>query len=580
MVSVGTYTKILFGVAALVSLGSGSLPKPVKSKGTVLLFLSTDCPVAMQYTPRIVRLHEQYAKQGFTFKAVFPNALETKKGVTQYMQARGYTFDSTLDLGAERAKALGVTVVPAAVVLDSNGKVQYLGAIDDNKDVTKSRESWLANAVAAVEKGARPKVTKTEAFGCVVMPGKAAPSKGKVNYAEHIAPILNEHCVSCHRPGEVAPISLIGYENAKKWSPMINQVSTARKMPPWKAVHGFGDFQDENRLDETKIETLKRWEEAGSPPGDLKKAPKPPSFSGTWALGKPDMILSTAQPYKLGAEGSDEYRNFVFDPKNKETIWVTAMDVRPGNRKVVHHVIAFIDTSGQATRKAENTKDGQEGYITFGGPGFVPFGSLGGWAPGLIARKTADGTAYEVPPGAKIVMQVHYHRSGIEETDQTQLALYVSKQPPKQRVELAWLANPLFRIPAGADNHEVKLTYKVPADITIYGSMPHMHLLGKSMKAMIEYPDGSTRPLVFVDDWDFNWQMQYNLKEPYKVPKGSKILVQGFYDNSTKNPNNPSNPPRPVTWGEETTDEMFLLIVPFSVDGSTIQDKPISRFGG
>lgn len=405
-----------------------------------------------------------------------------------------------------------------------------------------------------------------------VMRGKSVKLDGKakftipknVNYAEHVAPILNKHCTSCHHPDAVAPFSLVGYENAKKQSSMIASSADAKRMPPWKAVHGYGSFLDENRLTDEEIAILKAWSTSGAKPGDAKKQPKPQVFNARWELGQPNIVLNATKPYKLAAEGEDVYRNFVFDLKNTEPIYVTAIDVKPGNRQVVHHVIGFLDSRGGSVKLASENHDGQEGYTTSGGGiGVTPSGALGGWAPGVSPRRTANGTAYVIQPGTKVVMQVHYHKDGKEELDQTQLGLYTTKEKPAKEVDIYWCAHPFFKIPVGDADYKVHWRNTIPADATIYSVMPHMHLLGKSMKAKLIKDDGTEVPLVFVDNWDFNWQLIYALKEPMAVKKGWKIDVEAVYDNSD---NNPYKTDHPVTWGEQTTDEMALLVVGYAAD--------------
>lgn len=398
-----------------------------------------------------------------------------------------------------------------------------------------------------------------------------APEPANATYADNVAKILNDHCVDCHRPGEVAPFSLVGYDEAAKRAPMIAYVVDAKRMPPWKPVHGFGEFLDENRLTPEEVATLKQWAADKAPRGDASNEPPAPKFaSAGWTLGEPDLVLSASKAFKLPAEGQDIYRNFVLKTNYKDTQWVRAMDVRPGNNAVVHHVIAFVDEKNRSHGLEERTQDGQDGYSTFGGPGFNPDSSFGGWAPGLRARSTSPGTAFRLAPGATVVMQVHYHLSGKPEADQTRLGLYFAKEPVAQEMRLAWMANPLFRIPAGAKNHEVKLNFPIPADVTMHAVMPHMHLLGRDMKAEAVLPNGETRPLVWIDDWDFNWQMNYVLKQPLKLPRGSSVRVVGHYDNTDANPNQPNNPPKAITWGEETTDEMFLFIGAYTVDAENL----------
>lgn len=398
------------------------------------------------------------------------------------------------------------------------------------------------------------------------MPASSAPAAGKVSYAAHVADILNDHCVQCHRPGEVAPFSLIGYENAKKWAKMVSTVASSKRMPPWKAVKDYGHFLDENRLSAMEIETLKRWADAGAPRGDAKSEPPAPKFASEWPLGVPDLVLEPERSFKLGAEGDDVYRNFVMKNDFKEAVWVQSMAVKPGNPRVVHHVIAFLDRSGMAEKKAAAQTDGQPGYESFGGPGFVPAGSLGGWAPGLVTRRTPDGTAFKVEPGTKIVLQVHYHRTGKEESDKTRIGLYLAKKPVTSEMQLAWILNLGIQIKPDLKDQKFTMTKTFRRNVTVYSVMPHMHLLGRSLKAWAELPDGSTKPLIFVDDWDFNWQMAYMLKEPMKLPAGSKIVAEAVYDNSKDNPNNPCSPPRLVTFGEATTDEMMLLVAAYTND--------------
>ena len=550
-----------------------------KKVGSVLLVLSTDCPVAMRYTPRINSLSEKYSAKGFDFKAIFPNDLETRRGIEQYKSERSYAFPCELDLGAELARKQGIKIVPTILIFDGLGKKVYEGAIDDSKELNLVKSKYAEEAFEAILAGKKPTVAKTDSFGCVLMPADPVPSEAKVSYAEHVAPILFEHCVDCHRPNEVAPFSLLDYQTAKKWAPMIESVTASRRMPPWKAVHGYGDFKDENVLTEVEIETLRRWAKAGAVRGNSEKEPVPPVAASEWPLGEPDLILQPDKAYNLEAEGDDVYRHYVLKTNFKETRFVKAMAVKPGNPKVVHHVIAFLDEKNAS--HARDGQDGQPGYSTAGGgPGFLPDGSYGGWAPGLRTQRTPSGIAFELNPGATVVLQVHYHKSGKPETDRTRIGLYFAKEPIEKVMNLAWLANPLFRIPAGAESHKVSFNFPIPADATVYSVMPHMHLLGRSMKADVILPDGNTRPLILVDDWDFNWQMNYMFKEPVKIPAGSKVRVEAVYDNSTKNRNNPNSPPKPVMWGEQTTDEMFLMVASYTLDKERVAKVRRMGFGG
>jgi hypothetical protein len=399
---------------------------------------------------------------------------------------------------------------------------------------------------------------------------KSGKRKVKITYAKDVAPILNNRCISCHRPNEVAPFSLVGYDNAKKWGKMASIVAGARQMPPWKAVHGFGEFKDEARLSDQEIKTLSDWVYDEMPRGDRRLEPPTRSFSSEdWPLGKPDLVIQPSRTFQVEANGPDVYRNFVIHTDFKEPTWINGMEIKPGNRKVVHHVITYLDGNHAARKLEARSRDGQEGYTSSGGGvGILPTGSLGGWAPGFQSRLSPPGTAFLVNPGTDLIIQVHYHKSGKAESDLTKVGLYFAKTPVESEMKLNWLFNFNVNIPPGEKNYVLRQEFTFPKDVVMYAAMPHMHLLGRSMKAWLEYPDGSKKPLVYIDDWDFNWQLSYAFKDPIHVPKGTKEVVEAVYDNSADNVRNPNNPPKRVTWGEETTDEMFLLITPYTLEKS------------
>lgn len=566
-------------LAAAALLGAAIAARPVgRTRATVTLYLSTECPVAAKYTPRIQAIVKEFGGKGVEFEAQFPNEADDESKVATYLNERSLGISGQLDQGGVRAEADGIEVVPAVVVRDSEGRVVYRGAIDDSRYSDAVKNPYLRDALTAVLAGQKPETSETEPFGCAVQPGPKPVAMEEVTYCGQVAKIMNEHCVDCHRPGQVGPFSLIGYDNAKKWSKMAAIVTESKRMPPWPAEPGVGEFAHENRLNEAQIETLKRWDAAGAPRGEAAKEPPTPTFDSEWGAGEPDVVLEMAEEFSVSADGRDEYWNFVVDPKLKEPVWVSGIDVRPGNTRIVHHVIAFLDDTGQAEKLAAKGRSG--GYKTFGGVGFIPSGALGGWAPGLRPNLLPDGSAMRLEPGTKVILQVHYSKSGKAETDRTKIGLYLAKSPVKERVEIAWLANPVIRIKAGDSAAKFTQTIPIPVDVRLYSLMPHMHLLGRSMKATWIKPDGTEQGLISVPDWNFNWQLQYALKEPLILPRGSKIRIEAVYDNSTGNPNNPSNPPRDVRWGEETTDEMMLLVASISVPMLGTRESGLGRGGG
>lgn len=349
-------------------------------------------------------------------------------------------------------------------------------------------------------------------------------------------------------------------------------------MPPWKAVHGYGEFRGENRLTEEEIALLAAWTKAGSPQGNKRQEPKVPVFTSEWSLGKPDLILTQSKPFKVSPEGADIYRNFVFKTNFDQPMWVKAIDVKPGNRKIVHHMIAYLDDGNSALKLEKRLADGQEGYTSDGGGvGIMPSGMLGGWAPGLQPHLTPNGIAFKLNPHSTIIMQVHYHRTGKEEADQTKLALYFAKEPITQEMNMHWAMDLGLNIPAAAAAHKVVKERILPRNMTFYAAMPHMHLLGRTMKAWFDLPDGKRIPYIYIDDWDFNWQLSYPMAKPISVPRGTKLHVEATYDNSAANPRNPNSPPKAVRWGEQTTDEMFLLLSACTWDK---QDAPQAKTTG
>ena len=310
-------------------------------------------------------------------------------------------------------------------------------------------------------------------------------------------------------------------------------------------------------------------ERGAAPLGDPARVPPPPSFAATgWRFGEPDLVL-TADAYEVSARGPDEYRCFVLPTDLTEDRWVVGVEHRPGNRRVVHHLIAYVDAHG--TAKALDARDPEPGYRSKGtGPGFLPSGEMGGWAPGVQPEQLPPGVGRRLAKGASVVLEVHYHKNGRPETDRSSLGLYFAKEPIKKQWRWFELVNPMFSIPAGAKAHPVKQRRVVPRDATAYAVMPHMHLLGAEITVTASLPDGTTRRLVHIPAWDFNWQDIYFFAEPVKLPKGTVVDLRCVYDNSADNPNNPNSPPKPVRWGEQTTDEMALAFVSITWDAEDL----------
>ncbi len=390
----------------------------------------------------------------------------------------------------------------------------------------------------------------------------------KLTYSRDIAAIIQNNCTTCHGPGEVSPFSLQNYDDTRKRAKQIALVTKSRFMPPWKA-DSHGEFAGERRLTESQVAALQEWADAGAPEGNPKETPPPPKFPVGWKLGTPDSVVGLQEPFKVAADGRDVYRCFVIPTNSTEDRFVKALEVHPGNRGIVHHVIAYLDTSGAARKLDE--KDPGPGYTSSGGgPGFLPAGILGGWAPGNEARFLPQGVGDLFPKGADIVLEVHYHKSGKPETDQTHVGIFYAKEPIKKRIRMLPIINPFLKIPAGAADHVVKAALPTYNNITVLGVTPHMHLLGRSMQVVATLPDKTQKTLVSVPDWDFNWQTSYVFKEPMKLPSGTRVSLVAHYDNSPGNPRNPNKSPRDVTWGEQTTDEMCVAFLGYTRDDENL----------
>jgi hypothetical protein len=397
--------------------------------------------------------------------------------------------------------------------------------------------------------------------------------------------ILQDECQDCHRPGEVAPFSLLTYEQARKRASDIAAVVEARKMPPWPAsTTEGGPFRDARVLSSDEIATLTTWAEAGCPEGDPKDGPSPRTWNSEWALDKPDLELTMPEPYSLGAEGRDEFRVFVIPTGLTEGKWVSAIDLKPGNTKVVHHVLAAFDTAGRA--RTLDKADPDPGYKVFGGFGIFPTGGIGGWAPGKRPQALPDGVGRYLPAGSDLLLQIHYHKSGKPETDASRIGLYFAGRPVDKQVRgnavtpprAGVFVKPKLLIPAGDSSYEVTGTSTIEQDSHVTAVAPHMHWLGKDFLLTATRPDGSKVTLIRIDDWNFNWQGTYDFVAPLPLPKGTRIDMRAHFDNTAQNPANPSSPPKDVKWGEQTTDEMCIGFMQLTFDDEHRGNRPPPRF--
>jgi mono/diheme cytochrome c family protein len=443
-----------------------------------------------------------------------------------------------------------------------------------------------------------------------------SPAKKDVTFNKDVAPIVFKNCAECHRPNDIAPMSLITYKEARPWARSIKEKVVTREMPPWSADPHVGEFSNDKRLSQKDVDTIVAWVDGGAKEGSAKDLPPMPEVAkGGWTIGKPDVVLQMAEEYAVEPTAPDNYINFFIPTNFKEDMWVQAAEILPGNRKVVHHVIAFIQTpQNMAKREAAAKTSGQklgvrnangamyldgtlrrvrmDAPVTDntcdqpnmqrraggGGNGEENEGALlAGYAPGKEVDVFPPGTAKKVPAGSTIMFQMHYSsfRGALEkaEKDRTRIGLIFAKEPPDKIIFTSGVVNATFKIPAGADNHEVVACQTLPRDVQIISYMPHMHLRGKDMKYEVIYPDGKRETLLWVPKFSFNWQDMYYLKKPLNVPKGSKLIITAHFDNSAKNKYNPDHK-KDVRWGDPTYDEMMIGWMDFLMDNPAKQVKP------
>ncbi|MBS0266642.1 MAG: redoxin domain-containing protein [Planctomycetes bacterium] len=541
--------------------------------GLVCVFLGTECPIANGYIPELNRQYSALrdSQAGFAFFGVISDPHISRSEAAQHVEKFKIQFPLLFDASGLLAQALKPTHTPEAFVLDAAGNLAYRGRIDDlyanlGKKRTEASMHDLADAIAAVRQGRAPVPAHTAPVGCLFESRFQPAADAKVTYTRDIAPIVQANCMKCHRDGEVAPFPLTSYADTSKRARQIAHVVSMRFMPPWKPEPDYGHFIDERRLTDREVALIEAWVDADAPEGNPADLPPPPKFSDGWQAGEPDLIIKMEEPFEVPADGRDVFRNFVIPSGILEDRLVSTAEFRPGNRRVVHHSIFYLDISGVARKK--DAADPGPGYGSFGGPGFIPSGAIGGWAPGGTPQVLRDGMGRPMQKNCDVVVQIHYHPTGKPEVDQSSVGIHFVKpaeKNPKAAAAIMVIDRRLY-IPAGDDDFRMAGSYTLPFDVTFVGITPHMHLLGREMKAWATLPDGTVEPLIWIKDWNFNWQDQYQFATPLRFPKGTRIDVTARYDNSPGNPLNPNSPPQVVTWGEQTPDEMFICFFLVSTD--------------
>lgn len=522
------------------------------AKAVVLVFTSTSCPVCTSYADRLGELMKRHADDQVVWAAVCSHDADDAETIVKYARDAKFPFAMLKDANAALAEKLRVERVPTVLVLDGTRTVRYAGRIDDQfaPGVQKAKASTaeLADALAAVVKGTDVKVAHAPAAGCKLLRSKTAVAATEpVTYHKHVAAIVQAKCQECHRPGEAGPFSLLTYRQTKNWSAMMREVVADDVMPPWHATAPLGHFKNDRRLTKDEKQTLLAWIDQGCPEGDAKDAPPPRKFIDGWRLGRePDEVLRMKDPVNVPASGKVPYKYVTISSAFPEDRWVTAIEVRPEQRAVVHHIIAFVLPPGTTA-------------FNLAGSGFGKY-MLGAYVPGDQPIVSAPGQAKKIPKGSTILLEMHYTPNGRAVSDRSAIGLCYAKQAPEVELHSLAVMNDRFRIPPGAVNHEVKSRHKFETASTLESLTPHMHVRGKAFRYELVSTDGKRETILEVPKYDFNWQSSYNFAIPRQVPAGTVMECTAWYDNSDKNPFNP-DPLKTIRWGNMTTDEMMIGFV-------------------
>lgn len=536
----------------------------------VFVFLSTECPIA---NTSIVTLNELAQRKDVMVYGVLADASIPRQKATDHFKAFKATFPVLFDASQFLQKVLKPTHVPEAFVINRQQELLYRGAIDNTWEALGRRrlqpdQHYVADALSAANAGDKPKIRQTTPVGCLIEAPVDPKAKAPVTFNREIAPLVFARCTNCHREGQAAPFPLTNYAQTAKRAKQIVHVTQERLMPPWIPAPGHSKFVGERWLTDGELALFRAWADGGRVEGEAADLPPLPPFAEGWRLGKPDLIVKMPKAFPIPATGPDLLHNFVLPLDLAEDKIVTAMEFHPGNPRVAHHAVLFLDDRGHARKLDAATPE--EGYANFGGPGFFPSGALGGWSVGNTPRPLPNGMGRYLKKGSDLVVQMHYHPTGRPETDQSEIGLYFNKKPvaevlkePAKLVGSIWMANYEIDLAAGVKDDRRQTTYTLPRDVLLVGVVPHMHLLGRTMEVTATRPDGTTSKLINITQWNYNWQDEYYYERPFKLPKGTKLTVTATFDNSASNPANPSSPPQRVTWGDGTKDEMlycfFLL---------------------
>ncbi len=520
--------------------------------GLVVAVTSATCPLSKRYLPSLAALEPELRAQGIGLVLVNPFASEDPAEIRAQLAAHSFTAPYVHEVDRALTGALGARSTTEVFLLDATRTLVYRGALDDQYDLVRNlpapRQPHLRRAVAALLRGEPPEMAATAAPGCDLeaTPAAAATSPVAVTYPRDVARILQQHCVSCHQPGGVAPFALDSLAAVRDRTRVVRRVLEERTMPPWFAAPPPpgtpAPWAHDRSLPERDRADLLAWlGSADRPEGDPKDAPLTRRAPTGWTIGKPDLVVPLSRAYAIPAGGVMPYQFDIVTTTLTEDRWVSAYEILPSARDVVHHVLVNVHAPGGPVRDHE---EGATGYWAV-------------YVPGNGAHIYPEGFARRLPAGSRVSFQIHYTPSGRPVQERLQLGLVFAKVPPRYEVRTLPIPDRDLRIPPGAAHHVETASRRLPYDLPLLSLMAHLHVRGKAFRFELLPPDGAPEVLLDLPQYDFNWQLRYDLRQPRLLPRGSTVRVTAVFDNSAGNPANP-DPTRTVRWGPQTSDEMLI----------------------
>jgi hypothetical protein len=539
-------------------------------RALVVAMTSTSCPLSKKYLATLTSLAGDYAQREIAWILVNPIATDRPDDVRFAADSVAGAALYVHDRQGAVARALGLLTTTDVLVLDPSRTVVFHGAIDDQYgfrfSLDQPRHRYLVDALEALLANKPPSIAATEAPGCLLVLPPAPVNPVAISYYNRISRIIQANCIECHRDGGVAPFSLATYEEVTAHAAMIKQVVEEGAMPPWFAApaepmkgHGTGTkfgsiWANDRSLAESDKTDLLAWIDGGLPRGHERDAPQPHRFTEEWSIGKPDAVFEFPTEVPIKATGLMPYQNVVIETNLTEDKWVQAIEVQPGNRQAVHHMLIYLQSvEKERMTLRDEAADERTGFWAI-------------YVPGNATLIYPPGFAKLLPQNANLRCQVHYTTSGEATKDRTRIGVVYTQQSPQHEVKVMGIGNPLISIPPGAEHHREEGLQRLPYDIHILSYLPHMHLRAKACRYRLTTAAGVSRTLLDIPRYDFNWQLIYRYTEPLPAARGDTIRFTGWFDNSANNPANP-DPTQTVRWGRQATDEMHLGYVEYFIPG-------------